>query len=70
MFDEKLGERTARIMAEHGRALYRYYTLLRELEKLEEDLLRMEAGLAELERVTKDWEAQKAIDEAEAKQGE
>ena len=70
MFDEKLTAQFERLKAEHVGALYRYYKLLRELDKLEEDLLRMEAGLAELERTRKEWDTQKAIDEAEAKQGE
>ena len=68
MFDQKLGEQFARLKAEHAGALYRHYTLLRELDKVKEDLVRMEAGLAELERVKREWEAQKAIDEAAATQ--
>ena len=68
MFDDKLSAQFERLKAEHAGALYRYYTLLRQLEKLEEDLVRMESGLAELERVNKEWETQKAIDEAQAKE--
>lgn len=70
MFDEAIAQRFARQKAEHSQALYRYYALTRQLEKLIEDLVRMEAGLAELERVQKDWVAQKAIDEAAATEGE
>ena len=68
MFDEKLTAQFERLKAEHSGRLYRHYTLLRELEKLDEDLIRMEAGLAELERVRKEWDTQKAIDEAAAKE--
>jgi hypothetical protein len=70
MFDEAIARRFDGLKAEYSQALYRYYVLLRELEKLKEDLLRMEAGLAEVERVKKDWEAQKAIDEAAAEDKE
>lgn len=66
MFDEKLTAQFERLKAEHAGALYRYYTMLRELDKVKEDLERMEAGLAELERVRKEWQAQKAIDQAKA----
>ena len=68
MFDDKLSAQFERLRAEHAGALYRHYTALRQLEKLEEDLIRMESGLAELERVNKEWETQKAIDEAQAKE--
>jgi len=66
MFEGSLTAQFERRKAEHAKALYRHYTLLRELEKLEEDLARMEAGLAELEQVKRDWATQKAIDEAQA----
>jgi len=70
MFDEAIAQRFAGLKAEHSQALYRYYTLTRQLERLVEDLVRMEAGLAEIERVQKEWETQKAIDEAAATEGE
>ena len=70
MFDEQLSQRFAGLQAELNRALYRHYTLLRELEQLDENLLRMEAGIAEVERIQKEWETQKAIDEAAATEGE
>lgn len=70
MFDEAIARRFAGLKAEHSQALYSYYVLTRQLERLVEDLIRMEAGLAEIERVQKDWVAQKAIDEAAATEGE
>lgn len=66
MFGEKLAEQFAQRRAEFETALYRYRVLLRQLEKLEEDLTRMEAGLAELERMKKAWDAQEAINQAQA----
>ena len=68
MFDDKLSAQFERLRAEHAGALYRHYALLRELEKVKEDLTRMESGLAELDRVNKEWTTQKAIDEAQAKE--
>ena len=68
MFDEKLSAQFERLRAEHAGALYRYYTTLRQLEKLQEDLARMESGLAELERVKQEWDTHKAIEEAQAKE--
>jgi len=65
MFEGSLTAQFERRKAEHAKALYRHYTLLRELEKLEEDLARMEAGLAELEQVKRDWATQKVIDKAQ-----
>lgn len=67
MFDEKLAARSGRLLGELNRSLYQRYTLERQLEKLDEDLLRMEAGLAELDGLRRDVEAQKAIEEAQAK---
>jgi len=64
MFDEAIAQRFAGLKAEHSQALYRYYVLTRQLERLVEDLVRMEAGLAEVERAQKDWRAEKAIGEA------
>jgi len=66
MFEDKLTAQFGRLKAELDGALYRRYALQRELDRLEEDILRMEAGLAELEHVRKDWEAHKAIEEAQA----
>ena len=66
MFEDNLTAQFERLRSEHAGALYRHFTLLRELDKVREDLLRMEAGLAELERVRREWWAQKAIDEAQA----
>jgi len=66
MFGEKLAEQFAQRKAEFEAALYRYRVLLRQLDKLEEDLTRMEAGLAELEQVKRNWKAQEAIDQAQA----
>ena len=68
MFDEKLTAQTERLQAEFSQTLYRRYALERDLEKLDEDLARMEAALAQLDRVKKDWQAQKAIDEAQSKE--
>lgn len=70
MFDEQLSQRFAGLKVELDQALYRYYLLTRQRKRLIEDIVRIEAGLAEVERVQKDWEAQKAIDEAQAEQGE
>lgn len=70
MFDEKLTAQIEQLQAEFSQALYRRFTLKRDLEQLDEGLARMEAGLSELDRTQRDWAAQKAIDEAEAKQGE
>jgi hypothetical protein len=67
MFGEKLAEQFAQRKAEFDAALYRYRVLLRQLDKLEEDLTRMEAGLAEIERIKKAWDAQEAISQAQAK---
>ena len=67
MFDEKLSAQFERLRAEHAGALYRHYTLTREVEKVKEDLTRMEASLHELERVRKEWEASK-VAEAQAKE--
>jgi len=66
MFGEKLGEQFAQRKAEFEAALYKRYILERQLDKLEENLARMEAGLAELEQVRRNWEAQEAIDQAQA----
>jgi len=66
MFGEKLAEQFAQRKAEFDAALYRHYALKRQVAKLEEDLTRMEAGLVELERVKKEWEAQEAIEKAQA----
>lgn len=62
MFDEKLSAQFERLKAEHAGALYRHYTLLREVDKVKEDLIRMEAGLAELSRVQQEWEAHKTAE--------
>jgi len=70
MFDEKLDGQMDRLTAEHSRTLYRYYTILRELDQVEEALARMEAAGAELEHVKTAWDTQKAIDEAEANKQE
>ena len=67
MFEKKLNERFARLQAELGQVLYRRYGLKRQLVRLEEDVTRMEAGLAELSQVKRDVEAQEAIDRAQAK---
>lgn len=66
MFGEKLAEQFAQRKAEFEAALYRRYVLERQLEKLKEDLTRMEAGLAELDQVKRNWEAQEAIEKAQA----
>jgi len=66
MFEDNLASQFERLKAEFDGALYRYYTMQRQLSKLEEDMARMEAGLAELERVRSAWEAQKAVDQAQA----
>ena len=68
MFDDKLSAQFERLRAEHAGALYRHYALLRELDKVKEDLTRMEAGLAELGHVQQEWETHKAIEEAQAKE--
>ena len=67
MFEQKLATRFGRLQGELNRGLYQRYTLKRQLVKLEEDLLRMEAGLAELDGLRRDCEAQKVIEEAQAK---
>jgi len=66
MFDEALAQQFTGQQAALNGALYRRYVLQRELGRLEEDITRMEAGMAELERVRKNWDTQKAIDEAAA----
>ena len=66
MFDEALAQQFTGQQAELSRALYRRYVLQRELGRLDEDITRMAAGMAELERVRKNWDTQKAIDEAAA----
>lgn len=70
MFDDKLSAQMERQKTELSGVLYRHYTLLRDLDKVKEDLARMEAGLAELERVKKEWDTHKAIEEAQAKETE
>lgn len=67
MFEEKLAARFGQLQAELGRLLYRRYTLQRELAKLEEDLSRVESGLAELDGLKREVETQSAVEEAKAK---
>ena len=65
MFENALEQRFIRLQAEFNRKLYRYFTLCRELPKLEEDLNRIEAGLFELEQSKKDLEIAKAQEETQ-----
>lgn len=66
MFDEAIGQRLATLKAEHAQALYRYYTLTRERDQVVEGLIRMEAGLFELQKAQSDWRAEKMIGDAKA----
>jgi len=66
MFGEKLAEQFAQRKAEFEAALYRRYVLGRQLDDLDKNILRMEAGLAELDQVKRNWEAQEAIEKAQA----
>jgi len=66
MFGEKLAEQFAQRKAEFEAALYRRYILERQLDDLSKNLSRMEAGLAELDQVKRNWEAQEAIEKAQA----
>ena len=66
MFGEKLAEQFAQRKAEFEAALYRRYILERQLDDLSKNLSRMEAGLAELDQIKRNWEAQEAIEKAQA----
>jgi len=67
MFEKKLNERFARLQAELAQLLYQHYTAKRQLARLEENVARVEAGIAELNQVKRDVDTQEAIDKAKAK---
>ena len=54
-FEDNLNQRFVILQTEFNRNLYRYFTLRRDLAKIEEDLNRIEASLAEMEHTQKDW---------------
>lgn len=68
MFEDSLNQRFTGLQSELNRNLYRYYTLQRDLTKIEEDLNRIEAALAEVERIRKDFEVAKAKEAAQTNQ--
>uniref|UniRef100_A0A6M3LXW6 Uncharacterized protein n=1 Tax=viral metagenome TaxID=1070528 RepID=A0A6M3LXW6_9ZZZZ len=60
MFEDTLNQRFAGLQAELNRNLYRRYTLQRDLARIEEDVSRIEAALAEVERIRSEWVAAQA----------
>lgn len=68
MFEDNLNQRFTGLQSELNRNLYRYFVLQRDLSKVEEDITRIEAGLAEIERIRKDFEVAKAKETAQTNQ--
>ena len=65
-----LRQRFVALQTEFNKNTYRYFVLNRELAKVEEDILRIEAGLAEMEHALKDMVVAKAKEETQDKQKE